>query len=384
MIRPSENGEPHRFLLVLSLLPFLSTPVSAAQVITDLERSLLEGAQKARSACVRVDVMRSTAPGGEARGAAGSPPGAAGISVSGILLTPEGDVATVAEALVGAERVWVELWNQGGVERYKAEVVGFSPDSSVGVVHIRSDRAFRPLHLGDPSTLQPGALVMSLAYTSGLGPPPSFNVGVVSAMGRPFRMNTPGGAHRMVSFIQTSLPIHPGETGAPVLDRSGRLVGMLFSTFPSLPAEDRRREGASSPSPSQRWEPYTLVVPIQRVKREAEAMLAREKRAAVTMKGGAGKPWLGLQALEITDEGVRRALQLPVGGVLVSYVFAGDPAGRAGIRKNDLLKAWNRKPIRNLDHLEELLRACRVGEHVRLMVLRNGKEMEVEVEIGSF
>ena len=227
--------------LFLAPVLFVLSPALSAQTMKGLEEEFIEGARKGRGACVRVEILRSL-PGSSKGETSASSSSLRMISVSGILLSEAGEVATVGEALVGAERIWVEVGGSKEIRRFKGGIVGYDLESDVGLVRILSDEPFHPLPLGDSDRLQPGALVMCMAYTWGMASSPSFNVGVVNAVKRPFKHLTPQGKTCEIHFIQTSLPLHPGETGGPVLDRSLHVVGMLFTSFPPPVEGEGKRE----------------------------------------------------------------------------------------------------------------------------------------------
>ena len=113
-------------------------------------------------------------------------------------------------------------------------------------------------------------------------------------------------------------------------------------------------------------------------------IIARHEKGHFASGKGQGKPWLGLQGREIMDQTLRQQINIPDGGVLVSYVYPNDPAQQAGIVKNDVLKTWNHTPIMGADHLKELIRKAKVGDKVMIMLIRKGKGQGVEIRIGSF
>ena len=89
-------------------------------------------------------------------------------------------------------------------------------------------------------------------------------------------------------------------------------------------------------------------------------------------------------AEEISDSALRKQIKMPSGGVLVSYIFPDDPADRAGIRENDVLKSWNDTDIECLDQLKHLIGESRVGDQIRISLIREGREMQIQVRLGGY
>jgi serine protease Do len=356
-------------------------------MVRQLEDEFKRIAQQARSCCMHVEVSRSMEATGFRRqdGETVAEPRSFALhnSLSGILLDNQGHVATLGEALKGADRIWVSRYDGKVVERFKADVVGFNLDSNVGLLRIREHLPTDALPIGDSDLLEQGSMVFSLGYTYNLGPSPSFSVGLVNATDRPFKFkNTEGGQTRL---IQTSLSIHPGETGGPMINGAGEVVGLMLTAYsPSFGAPSAR---GGLGGLIQRSRGFTLVMPINRVMKEVEWILAEQAKqddeADVSMEVGE-HPWLGLTAGDISDLALRKQLQIPEGGVLVSYIFPGDPAARAGIMENDVLMSWNDVAIKGIDHLKKLVDKTRLGDQVKLIVIRKGESLKLDLHVGKY
>ena len=222
---------------------------------------------------------------------------------------------------------------------------------------------------------------MGVGYTFNLDGAPSFSVGIVNATDRSFLLGADQETAKTV--IQTSLSIRPGETGGPVINASSEVVGLMLTPYTYSQAVGTPQRNFSV----QLAMGSTLVIPINRVREDAEWLLAKhESERAVSMSAdeAADRPWLGLTGGNITDVRLRKQINMPQGGVLVSYIFPGDPAESAGILENDVLKQWNGTPIRGVDHLKQLIGGVRVGEKVELTVIRGGKEQSILLPIGRY
>ena len=125
-------------------------------------------------------------------------------------------------------------------------------------------------------------------------------------------------------------------------------------------------------------------MPSNRLRDEASRILAGYERGAHLANRGGGGVWLGLSGDDIEDLALRKQLGILEGGVLVSHIYPGDPAACAGIEENDVLKMWNQNPINGVDHLAKLLESAKVGEKVRLVVIRQGKTRKIDVQLGKY
>jgi serine protease Do len=372
------------FKLIALTALFLPAPLATAQMVQQLEDEFKRIAEQARACCMHVEVSRSMEATGFRRkdGETVAEPRSFELhnSLSGILLDSEGHVATLGEALKGAERIWVSRFTGNEIERYKADVVGFSLDSNVGLLRIRDGKPLDTLPMGDSDRIEQGGIVFGLGFTYNLGPSPSFSVGLVNATDRHFKFkNNQGG---LTKLIQTSLAIHPGETGGPMINSTGEVVGLMLTSYAPPVAAAPGRGGFGGLV--QRTRGFTLVMPINRVKKEVEWILAKQTEGPdVSMEVREG-PWLGLTAGDISDMALRKQLRIPEGGVLVSYIFPGDPAARARILENDVLKSWNDVAIQGIDHLKKLVDKTRLGDQVKLIVIREGKSLKLKLHIGKY
>ena len=294
-------------------------------------------------------------------------------SGSGIVYDREGHIITNYHVVQGAEELFVTLPDETTVS---ARIVGADPSNDLAVIQVEADPALLfPVPLGESENLRVGQFVVAIGNPFGLER--TLTVGVVSALGRV--IESPD--QRFIGeIIQTDAAINPGNSGGPLLDLSGRVIGVNTAIF----------------SPSQASAGIGFAVPVDTVRRVIPALVER---------GYFPHPWLGVSYVwSLTPERaevLREAgMQVPVEeGVLVVEVSAGGPAGRAGLRGGqervrlgpavlsiggDILTAINGESISSdRELLQYLDTRTEVGETIQVTFWRDGQEQTVPVTLGE-
>jgi serine protease Do len=291
---------------------------------------------------VRVQ-QRATAPKDEpARDEPGEPRRSTG---SGFIIDPSGLIVTNAHVVESAGQVQVRL--EDG-RRFTASVVG--RDSRVDLALLKIDGASRltVLPLGDSNRLRVGELVLALGNPFGLEQSVSF--GIVSRKGAPLTVAAPG-----FDFIQTDAAINPGNSGGPLVNVSGEVVGVN-----SMAA----RNGTIG-----------FAIPSNLVK-----MLLPQ----LASKGRVDWGWLGVAIAEVTEDDVGRLKLREPKGVLVRSVMPGEPADKGGMRADDVILGIDGTPLESPRDLQRVVSSTPVGKKVRVVLLREGQETELEVTIGLY
>jgi len=264
---------------------------------------------------------------------------------SGLVITPDGFLLTSAHVVAGTDGK-VEASFVDGRE-IAAELVGADPLSDLAV--LRSDAAdLTPAVLGDAERLRVGQLVVAIGNPHGFAG--SVTAGVVSALGRslPVRSRTAG---RIVeNVIQTDAALNPGNSGGALADGRGCVVGINTAVA-----------GVG----------LGLAVPINEVTRRIIGALMRDgrfTRAYIGIAGGS-RPLPPRLARELG----RAAC------VEVVEVVEGSPAAKAGLRPEDLIVAVGGMPVEGADDLQRLMDGELIGERVTAAVVREGRQLEVEL-----
>jgi S1-C subfamily serine protease len=274
---------------------------------------------------------------------------------SGFVWDASGHIVTNFHVIDGGDAFRVRLADQS---EHEAKVVGAAPNKDLAVLRIRAPAAkLVPLPLGTSQRLLVGQTVFALGNPFGLDH--SLTVGVVSALGRELR--SPGG-RKIYDVIQTDAAINPGNSGGPLLDSSGRLVGVNSAIY----------------SPSGGSAGVGFAIPVDTVKKLVPQLIARRRPV---------EPGIGIVAL---PESLARRQDLE--GVVVQEVLPGSPAARAGLEGlrrargggfylGDTIVAVNGTPVHSPDDLSHLFEQQGVGAIVELTVVRRGERRTVKVPL---
>jgi serine protease Do len=315
-------------------------PGSAPPELTRFNELLADLADRLKPALVHVRVRRTGAAARDDDGP-GEPRRSTG---SGFLIDGNGLIVTNAHVVEQAE--WIQVRLADG-RRFSGRTVGL--DSRVDLALVRIDAAGLPvLPLGDSNRLRVGEFVLALGHPFGLEQSVSF--GIVSRKGAPLTVAAPG-----FDFIQTDAAINPGNSGGPLVNMSGQVIGVN-----SMAA----RNGSIG-----------FAIPSSLVKLLVPQLAA---------KGKVEWGWLGVSIAEVTDEDVPRLKLREARGVLVRGVMPGEPAALGGLRPDDVLVAVDGTRLETPRDLQRVVSSTPVGTRVRVVLLREGRETEVEVTIGLY
>ncbi|HEY6864513.1 MAG TPA: trypsin-like peptidase domain-containing protein [Burkholderiales bacterium] len=268
---------------------------------------------------------------------------------SGFVWDTDGHIVTNFHVIEDADTVYVQL-DVG--DPIPAKVIGGSPDYDIAVVRLSEvPKGLRPLPVGDSKTLQVGQSTFAIGNPFGLSR--TLTTGIVSALER--RLPTSRG-REVRGVIQTDAAINPGNSGGPLLDSSGRLIGVNSAIY----SESGTSAGIG------------FAIPVDLVKRVVPEIIRT---------GRAPRPGIGIAA---ADE--RIASQLGVQGVMVLGVARGSPAQKAGIqpwdlrrrRVGDVIVALDGKPVATLSDFAAMLDDVGIGKEVTLTVRRGDDEREVK------
>jgi S1-C subfamily serine protease len=320
--------------------PAPAPPAEAAEAPPDAalldaySRAVIAAVEAVSPAVANVEVetrARGRVPGGQGSG-------------SGFLFTPDGLLLTNSHVVSGAARIEVSLADG---TRYRADLVGDDPDTDLAVIRIQGS-GLVTAPLGDSSSLRPGQVVIAIG--SPFGFQTTVTAGVVSALGRSLRSRS---GRLMDDIIQTDAALNPGNSGGPLVDTNGRVVGV--NTAVILPAQG-----------------LCFAIPINTVKWVAGKLIQSGRiRRGLLGIGGQNVP---------VPRRVARLQGLPAArGVLVLSVEAGSPAARAGVRLRDILVAFDSKPVSGVDDLHRLLTEESIGKRTTLTVIRDLEPRELEV-----
>jgi S1-C subfamily serine protease len=264
---------------------------------------------------------------------------------SGFLFTPDGYLLTNSHVVHGAERVTVRLNDDA---RFHADLVGSDQDSDLAVLRIGSPSALPYVQLGDSAKLQVGQV--AIAIGNPLGYSKSVTTGVISALGRTLRAST---GRLMHDVIQTDAALNPGNSGGPLVDSRGRVIGVNTAMIPQAQA-------------------ICFATGINTAKWVIGQLFAhgRVRRAYIGVSGA---------SVPIATRVVRHFNLPSAGAVHVLEVVAGSPAAEAGVAAGDRVIALDGVPVDGIDGLQRLLDAGCIGRECELMLLRRSAVLRVKL-----
>ncbi len=274
-------------------------------------------------------------------------------SGSGFIITSDGYILTNNHVVEGATKLQVTL-DTG--EKFEADVIGTDPMIDLGLIKIDPKGKKLPtLPLGDSDTLRVGQWVMAIGNPFELER--TVTVGVVSGKKRQVGIgNTIPG---LANFIQTDAAINFGNSGGPLIDGQGRVVGISTAI--------QRGEMA---------EGIGFAIPINEARKAAE-----ELRAVGSVKRG----YLGITMNGTgMNESARAYYKLPdSNGVIITAVAPKGPAAEAGIRKHDVIRKIDGNPVKDNQELLGMIASRKPGETVKLEILRGGETTKIDVTLAT-
>ncbi len=261
---------------------------------------------------------------------------------SGVVIDAHGLILTNAHVVAGANAIHV-LTSDG--DSITATVVGSDPDLDLAVVRASDARGLRPAPLGDSDRLRVGEWVVAIGNPLGLHH--TVTAGIVSATAR--SLDDSG-----VEFLQTDTALSPGSSGGPLLDLSGRVVGINVGIL----------------SPGGQNVGLNLAIPIAIVKEVLPHLLA----------GSLVHGWIGVATAPLSPRGA--ATRGISGGLVLAAITEDGPADRAGLLPGDIITRVVDDPSVRLDGFYRHIRRTSPGSVVRLNVWRRHERLVVPVEVG--
>ncbi len=264
---------------------------------------------------------------------------------SGFIIDEKGIVITNNHVIKGAEDIIVRV---DGDEEYKAKVIGADPLSDIAVLKIESTEKFKAVKFGNSDEARIGDWVIAIGNPFGLGG--TVTSGIVSARNRDLGMN------RYEDFIQTDASINVGNSGGPLFDMNGDVIGINTAIL--------GREGSIG---------IGFAIPSNSAKKVIEQLI----EFGETKRG-----WLGVRIQYVTKEIADVEKLDKPRGALVASVAENSPSDKAGIKAGDIILEFNRVPIKEMKELPKIVAQTEVGKNVEVKVWRNGKEILKKIKLG--
>ena len=265
---------------------------------------------------------------------------------SGFIISSDGTVLTNAHVVKDADEILVKLSDQ---REEPAELVGLDERTDVAVLRIKA-KGLPAVKIGNSDRLEVGEWVLAIGSPFGLEH--TATSGIVSAVGR----TLPSDAY--VPFIQTDAAVNPGNSGGPLFNTQGEVIGINSQIY----------------SRSGGYMGLSFAIPINVAMRVAQQ---------IQSTGHAAHGYLGVTVQPVTPALAQSFGLDKARGALVADVAADSPAAKAGIEAGDVILNFNGQTLGNAGDLPPLVGSTKVGDSAALRVLRDGKERTVNVKIAA-
>jgi len=310
----------------------------------DLSVPFVEATRKVRPAVVRISNIQYDWRRNEVLAGSGS----------GFIVSADGHVLTNRHVINEARILEVRLAD-GRLTR-AVKVLGADPRSDVAVIRVEGMEGLPTVALGDSDALEAGEWVIAIGAPFNLES--SVSAGIVSATGRTGVLGTRADASE--EFIQTDAALNPGNSGGPLINLDGQVVGI--NTAIQTGGMSRVNAGVG------------FAVPIN---------LARTIAIALIEKGVAQRGWLGIRADALRPEDLKALGAGARGGLRLVHVDKGSPADGGGLQPGDILLTLDGRPVPDAETLRARLAAVGPGGGVDVAFLREGKERRARVTLGE-
>jgi serine protease Do len=273
-----------------------------------------------------------------------APPVAVPSLGSGFVISSDGLIVTNNHVVDGVDSVRVVLSDGTEVD---ATIVGQDPQTDLALIRVERVEGLEPLPFGDSDEILAGDWVVAIGNPFGLDH--TVTAGIVSAKNRDIRHSV------YDDYIQTDAAMNPGNSGGPLLNMRGEVVGINAAINPEANT-------------------IGFAIPIN---------IAKEILPQLREKGRVTRGWLGVGVQPLTPE-IAKAFGLSsTRGALVSQITAGSPAEAAGIERGDVIVSYRGREIVDLRSLPREVSATSVGERVELELIRDGEIRQVEARVGE-
>ena len=264
---------------------------------------------------------------------------------SGFIISEDGIVVTNNHVIEGAEDVYVRV---NGDREFKAKILGADPGMDLAVLKMESDQKFVPVKFGDSDKARIGDWVLAIGNPFGLGG--TVTAGIISARNRSI------GLSRYEDFIQTDASINQGNSGGPLFNMDGDVVGINTAI---LGQSGSIGIGFSIPSNS------------------AKRVINQLIEFGETKRG-----WLGVRIQTVTKEIAEVEKLDKPRGALVASVAEGSPSDKGGIKPGDIILEFDGKPIKEMGELPKIVAQTDVGKNVDVKIWRNKREITKVITLG--
>ena len=266
---------------------------------------------------------------------------------SGVIVDASGIVLTNNHVVEGADEVTVELTDG---REFKAIDIKTDPDSDIAVVRLADADNLPTAALGNSDELEIGDWVIAIGNPFELET--TVSAGIISAKGREL------GRIRRAKFLQTDAAINPGNSGGPLVNLAGEVIGI----------------NTAIASNSGAYQGIGFAIPINQARWVSEQLIAR---------GSVERGYLGVSIAPLSADMAAKLGAADRKGVLVTEVMPGTPAKEAGMQDLDVVVSFDGTPVDSPRTLQEVVERSAIGKQHNVVVLRDGREVTVKVEVKT-
>lgn len=271
---------------------------------------------------------------------------------TGMLMDGKGHILTNNHVVGGATKIQVVLSDGREYSEKSIKVIGTDPKTDLAVIEITTGENFPYVKFGDSDKMEVGQWVVAIGHPRGLDQ--TVTQGIISAKHR--RGISDPSSYQ--DFLQTDAAINPGNSGGPLLNLEGEVIGI----------------NAAIMSESGGFEGIGFAIPSNMAMHISKELIAH---------GKVERGWLGLSIQDLTPALAKSFNMSSSKGVLIADVVKGSPAFTAGIKRGDIVTAYNGKEIDDAATLRNDVATAPIGQDISLRILRAGKAQDITVKVGS-
>ena len=286
---------------------------------------------------------------------------------TGMIITSNGEVVTNNHVIAGATTITVTLY--GSVKALPATLVDTDPTNDVALLQITNQSNLPTVAYGNSDNVQVGDAVVAIGNALGLAAgTPTVTQGIISAKGRSVQAGDSSGnsTENLTNMFQTDAAINPGNSGGPLVDSSGRVIGMNTAV-------------ASSADGTSQAQNIGFAIPSNKI----EKLLPALRNRSIGSQPTSGAAFLGVSLETLTSQLRSEYNFEPTQGAVVLQVQSGSPADSAGLQQGDVITSFQGKPVTSADQLAAAIQADKPGQRVKIGIYRGQDQMTVNATLGA-
>ncbi len=286
---------------------------------------------------------------------------------TGMIITSNGEVVTNNHVIAGAKTITVTLY--GSLKALPATLVDTDPTNDVALLQIENQSNLPTVTYGNSDNVQVGDAVVAIGNALGLSAgTPTVTQGIISAKGRSVQASDSTGSstENLTNMFQTDAAINPGNSGGPLVDSSGRVIGMNTAV-------------ASSADGTSQAQNIGFAIPSNKI----EKLLPALRSKSISNQPSSGAAFLGVSLETLTSQLRSEYNFTPTQGAVVLQVQSGSPADTAGLQQGDVITSFQGKPVTSADQLATAIQGDKPGQTVKIGIYRGQDQMTVTATLGS-